>query len=155
MPKWDFERTRDNLRIRGTYPVPGSPRGTLVVEGPSGAGLEAWFGPTPAFPDEWIEWRDPDTAECMRREDGNIGWIEFFRVPKHLRGRGVGAMILERALLELRALGVETVWLFAAPEAPQWKEFLTRFYKTHGFQVSPDCGENGNAMVLRFDRTNL
>lgn len=152
MKKWEFTKRRGNLKIYGYHPTPETPKGAVVVSGPDGSSLEAWFGPTPAFPDEWIEWRDQGTAACMNAAGGTAGWIEDLKVSRGMRGKGLGTALLEAALEELHELGVDHVWLFAGPESERWMAPLLRFYRRHGFdQALPECGDK-RVMVLQLDR---
>ena len=153
MPKeWDGDRRVRGLRVRWYLPRKGL-RGVVIVDGPEGSGLEAWFGDIPEFPEAWIAMRDPKISECMVQDGKKAGWIEYLTVHWKMRGKGLGSLILEVALEQLYRLEVDHVWLLVAPISDKWREALYNFYDQHGFERMEACGgSSDNVMRIRLDR---
>ncbi len=89
----------------------------------------------------WSMWEEGALSGCGALKDlgGGQGEIKSMHTRAHLRGRGLGRMMLEHILAVARARGYTGLWL----ETGSMDAFLParRLYEAYGFEV---CGPFGD-----------
>jgi ribosomal protein S18 acetylase RimI-like enzyme len=101
-----------------------------------GAELDGVYG-TAALMQKYLEGRFDLAAACIAAGGHKVAWIEQIRVQPELQGRGIGGRLLQHTLRRLSEHGVREVWLSAAPDEDGLRGPLIRFYRQHGFELSP------------------
>jgi GNAT superfamily N-acetyltransferase len=99
--------------------------------------------------DAWAwatESMQPRHAECYRAS-AFVGFIDGIHVEKPYRRRGIGSALLLATLEKFKEIGVNTIYLRAKPERPEWLVDLLRFYWRYGFDIAKDCADVGDVML--------
>ncbi|MCB1693409.1 MAG: GNAT family acetyltransferase [Pseudomonadales bacterium] len=68
---------------------------------------------------------------CMAGYDGHRGWVYAVAVSPEVRGRGVGSLLMDHVIEELRTLGCVKLNLQVRAD----NESVVKFYESLGFSV--------------------
>lgn len=87
-------------------------------------------------------------AEHLRKSSQrHVAFFEDLHVPRELRGQGVGSLLLKRALVYMRKIGVREVYLQASAESNIWQKSVVRLYERFGFTEAADMSQYGPVLV--------
>ncbi|MBY9065606.1 GNAT family N-acetyltransferase [Hyphomonas sp. WL0036] len=100
----------------------------------------------------WSMWEDGALTGCGALKDlgDGSGEIKSMHTRSHLRGRGLGRLMLEHILSEARARAYSALWL----ETGSMDAFIParRLYEAHGFELCGpfgDYSEDPNSVFMR------
>lgn len=124
--------------------------GEFVTKADKGHALSAFMTGEEAW-GAAMENKKPRHAECYRTSP-LVGFIDEIMVKRPYRRHGVGSALLIATLEKFKELGVQTVYLRAQPERPEWLVDLLRFYWRYGFDIAKDCIDvDDNTLTLKTD----